>query len=191
MKIKSSRPVRTGDCKSLRSWQSKNHYASSGHLFLLWAKLWGHSGHEAHFSFSRLDTIHKCNTWGQKFRNQYCLWQNVTQRDWENVTVVTVWALRYNAAKWPHFYNTWPRSQVTDECERCLAFYLIWGFAARLHGHSLFLLFYWLFLTIEMLFGWREELKDLRNVSLKSFYFQATQVYRPAPDSRRSRRGSE
>ena len=51
---------------------------------------------------------------------------------------------------------------MTDECERCLAFYLIGGFAARLRGHS----FYCLLLTFESLLGWLEELKDLRNVSL-------------------------
>ena len=57
----------------------------------------------------------------------------MTKRDTENVTLVTVRALRYNAAKLPHFYNAWPRSQVTDECEPCFAFCWIWE-ARRLLG---------------------------------------------------------
>ena len=57
----------------------------------------------------------------------------MTKRDTENITLVTVRALRYNAAKLLHFYNAWPRSQVTDECEPCFAFCWIWE-ARRLFG---------------------------------------------------------
>ena len=101
MKIGSSRQVRTRRTNGRRLWliELLTETKSKGHLSLLWDKLWGHWGHEADLSFSRFETIQICNTCGTKFQNQYCLWQNVTQRDRENVTLVTVWALRYNAAK--------------------------------------------------------------------------------------------
>ena len=67
----------------------------------------------------------------------------VRDKTWhgKRYTLVTVRALRYNAAKLPHFYNAWPRSQVTDECRVLL--FAEYGRLAACLGHSLFLSFCW------------------------------------------------